>query len=256
MYLRRRSGIALAPYVETLWYCEGYQASHRQERVLPNGRFQLIIDLVPKRGTPVIIGMRTTHSILETPAIQCVMGVVFRPGGTLPFFGTPADEFYNLTVPLDQVWNFASADLRDHLLEAKSPAARMDLLEAALLQRLKPVSELHGTVRYMLSEFDRTPSAAGILGVARNTGMSRRRLTQLFREQVGLTPKLYCRLRRFQQVVHRIASGASIHWAQVSLEGGYYDQAHMAHEFREFSGVSPGAWRASERPFLNHAVVE
>jgi AraC-like DNA-binding protein len=96
---------------------------------------------------------------------------------------------------------------------------------------------------------------ASIVEVARDTGLSRRRFATLFRQQVGLTPKLYCRLQRFHQVVRRIASGASIDWAQVSLEGGYYDQAHMAHEFREFSGVSPGAWRASERPFLNHAVV-
>jgi AraC-like DNA-binding protein len=78
----------------------------------------------------------------------------------------------------------------------------------------------------------------------------------LFREQVGLTPKRYCRLRRFQEVMRRIASGAPIDWAQVSLDGGYYDQAHMAHEFREFSGVPPGAWRASERPFRNHAVID
>jgi AraC-like DNA-binding protein len=97
---------------------------------------------------------------------------------------------------------------------------------------------------------------SGILEVARDARLSRRRFAGLFREQVGLTPKLYCRLRRFQQVVRRIASGAPIHWAQVSLDGGYYDQAHMAHEFREFSGVSPGAWLASERPFLNHAVVD
>jgi AraC-like DNA-binding protein len=56
--------------------------------------------------------------------------------------------------------------------------------------------------------------------------------------------------------MRRIASGAPIDWTQVSLDGGYYDQAHMAHEFREFSGVPPGAWRASEGPFQNHAVID
>jgi len=70
--------------------------------------------------------------------------------------------------------------------------------------------------------------------VARDAGLSRRRFAGLFREQVGLTPKLYCRLRRFRQVVRRSASGAPVNWAQVSLDGGYYDQAHMAHEFREY----------------------
>ena len=100
------------------------------------------------------------------------------------------------------------------------------------------------------------PQPDAILEVARDAGLSRRRFTALFREQVGLTPKLYCRLGRFRQVVRRSAAGAPVDWAQVALDGGYYDQAHMAHEFREFSGVSPGEWLASERPFANHAVVD
>jgi AraC-like DNA-binding protein len=110
-------------------------------------------------------------------------------------------------------------------------------------------------VRYALEEFNRAPSALGVLQVARDTGLSRRRFGALFRDEVGLTPKLYCRLCRFRQVVRRIALGAPIDWSGLALDGGYYDQPHMAHEFREFSGISPGAWRASERPFLNHAVI-
>jgi AraC-like DNA-binding protein len=255
MYLQRRPGIALAPYVEMLWYCDGYGATHRQERVLPSGRFQLIIDLAP-RGPSIIVGMSTRYSILETASVRSAIGVVFRSAGARVFFDPRADEFCNRTVSLDQVWNAASGTLRDHLLEVTTPAARLRVLETELERRLGNVTEMHNAVRYALGEFGRNPNATGILEVASDTGLSRRRLTELFREQVGLTPKVYCRLFRFQGVVRRIASGAPIDWAQVSVEGGYYDQAHMAHEFREFSGISPGAWRASERPFLNHAVVQ
>jgi AraC-like DNA-binding protein len=256
MYLRLHPGLALAPYVEMLWGCEGYEATHRRERVLPNARFQLIIDLAPEPQPSVIVGMRTRYSTLETASVQSVIGVVFRPGGVRPFFDPPAHEFCNRHVALDEVWGSASGALRNRLLEVTNLAARLRLLESALQRRLGQVPELHRAVRYALGEFGRAPNAAGILEVARDTGLSRRRLTGLFREQVGLTPKVYCRLCRFQQVVRRIASGAPINWVQVSLDGGYYDQAHMAHEFRGFSGFSPGEWRASERPFLNHAVVE
>jgi transcriptional regulator GlxA family with amidase domain len=92
--------------------------------------------------------------------------------------------------------------------------------------------------------------------VARDAGLSRRRFAQLFREQVGLTPKLYCRLRRFQQVVRRIASGTPVDWAEVALEGGFCDQSHMGNEFRGFSGLSPGAFLAGERPFQNHVALD
>jgi AraC-like DNA-binding protein len=255
MYLRLRPGPALAPYVEALWSCEGYEATHRQERVVPNGRFQLLIDLTPG-GRLMVIGMRTTYSILETASIQSVLGVVFRPGGARPFFDPPADEFYDRAVSLEQVWSVGSDRLRQHLLEATGQATRLRILEAELQQRLRPITELHSAVRYALDEFGSDSYVTRVLKVARDTGLSRRRFSGLFREQVGLTPKRYCRLRRFQEVMRRIASGAPIDWTQVSLDGGYYDQAHMAHEFREFSGVPPGAWRTSERPFRNHAVID
>ena len=255
MYLVRRPGFALAPYIEMLWCCEGYPAAHRRERVLPGARFQLIIDLAPRPAPALVVGICTRYTILDTASLQALIGVVFRPGGARLFFEPPADDFFNRDVSLGDIWGSASNTLRGRLLEAAGPAARLRVLETDLEQRLRR-AELHSAVRHGLTEFGRHPHAAGVIGVAREAGLSRRRFAGLFREQVGLPPKLYCRLRRFQQVVRRIASGTPINWAQVSLDGGYYDQAHMAHDFREFSGVSPGAWQASERPFLNHAVVE
>src|SRR6187549_3042048 len=130
MYVQRRPGFALQPYVEKLWCCDGYDATHRRERVLPNARFQLILDLAARPGSSLIVGMSTSYAILETASIQSVIGVVFRPGGARPFFDPPADEFYNRPVPLDQVWSSASGKLRDRLLEAPNPAARLCVLEA------------------------------------------------------------------------------------------------------------------------------
>jgi AraC-like DNA-binding protein len=255
VYLESRPGVALAPYVEKLWCCEHYETSHRYERVLPHARFQLIIDLASGRGPAIVVGARTKHSILETACVRSVMGAVFRPGGALPFFDPPADEISLRPVLLGDLWGSGASRLRERLLEAPGSAARLEILGAELARRLGEKPALHSAVRCALAAFRCQPHMPGILEVARYTGLSRRRLAELFRTQVGLTPKLYCRLRRFQQVVRRVAAGLPIDWAQVSLDGGYYDQAHMAHEFREFSGVSPGAWLESERPFLNHAVV-
>ena len=100
----------------------------------------------------------------------------------------------------------------------------------------------------MLSvKFARAPHIRSVLGVARETGLSRRRFAQLFRKQVGLTPKLYCRLHRFQQVRRQIASGAPVDWVDLALAlaGGYCDQAHLVNEFRNFSGISPSVYLAN-----------
>jgi AraC-like DNA-binding protein len=106
------------------------------------------------------------------------------------------------------------------------------------------------------SGFDRLISGQGKSGGSQEAGLSRRRFTQLFREQIGLTPKLYCRVQRFQNALQQIASGASVHWAQLALAAGYCDQAHLAHEFRDFSGLSPGAYLASDRRSANNVSID
>jgi len=63
-------------------------------------------------------------------------------------------------------------------------------------------------------------------------------------------------LRRFQAVVRRAATGSEIDWADVALAGGYFDQAHLVHEFRDFSGLTPGEYAAADRPFANHVPIE
>src|SRR5262249_19504837 len=129
-------------------------------------------------------------------------------------------------------------------------------LEIALLQRLKKHLELHPSVRYALREFAQAPRVRNVLGVTKETGLSRRRFAQLFREQIGITPKLYCRIHRFQSVLRQIASGAPVDSADVALAGGYYDQAHLNHEFHDFSGMSPVTYLASERPGVNHVPID
>lgn len=254
MFLEYRPVEPLAPYVEKLWYCEGYRASHRKERVLPGGRFQFVIDLQESAGTPLVVGMRSEYGVVETAALQCVMGVVFRPGGTIPFLGWPADDFYNREIPLDLIWGPQANLLRERLGEAATSHARFQVLEAALLQAAKPLG-LHAAVGYALGEFQGAPHIRSVLDVCREAGLSRRRFAQLFREQIGLTPKLYCRVRRFQEVVGQLTAGGPVDWADVALAGGYCDQAHLAHEFRAFSGTSPGDWLARERPFQNHIAI-
>ena len=82
--------------------------------------------------------------------------------------------------------------------------------------------------------------------------MSAKRFIERFKAQVGVSPKRYCRIRRFQQAVARAHRGRPVDWAQVALDCGYYDQSHFIHEFRAFSGLTPTAYQASRTPFQNH----
>ena len=92
-------------------------------------------------------------------------------------------------------------------------------------------------MKFALEQFERDPSRFSIAEIARRTGWSERRFSQLFREQVGFPPKVWNRLKRFQSAVRHLSAGVEVPWAELAVECGFYDQAHLANEFRSFSGI-------------------
>ena len=253
----------LAPHVEKLWYCDGHRVVHGPKRVLlPDGRFQLVISLAEGPISALIdpmgdggaiapsllIGIRSRFNIIDIAKLRSAMGVVFRSGGVHAFLGTLTDAFHNKNVSLDLIWGSMVRSLRDRLRSASDPAEKFRVLEVALLEHLNERLQLHIAVQYALQEFTRRPEMPRVRELAHEAGLSRRRFSQLFREQIGLTPKLYCRLQRFQNTLKLIGSGASVDWTQMALAAGYCDQAHLAHEFHDFSGLSPSAYLASPSP--------
>jgi AraC-like DNA-binding protein len=258
MHLSYKPALPLARYVQSLWYSAGHEVAHRRERVLPGGRFQIVIDLRDgASATPaLVVGMQSNYAVIDVHGIQSMMGILFRPGGSRSLFDLPSDEFYNRVIPLELVWGSTVAELRERLQEGASPAEKFRVLEAALQCRAQNHRELHCAVQHALGEFQRVPHVQSVLGISAEAGLSRRRFAQLFREQVGLTPKLYCRILRFQGVISQISSGQDVDWAEVALATGYYDQAHLAHEFRGFSGISLGSYARHKQPWVNHVPLD
>jgi AraC-like DNA-binding protein len=209
-------------------------------------------------STGVIVGTGNTVALQRDSHGRAAIGngCAFCPGGARAFFDLPADTFFNESVPLDLIWGSKASELRDRLRAASTADKKFQVLEIGLLERVNKGLELHTAVRYALREFARAPHIGRVLDVTKEAGLSRRRFAQLFREQVGLTPKLFCRLHRFQGVLQKIALGAPVDWADFALAEGYCDQAHLAHEFRDFSGISPGAYLARQRTVVNHLAID
>jgi AraC-like DNA-binding protein len=183
------------------------------------------------------------------------MGVQFQPGGAFPFLGTPSGELHNRNVSLQSLWGRKAEELRERLLEARTPTSRLQTLEQTLLAQADPASQLHPAVSYALGEFQAVPQDHSIAAVANRTGVSPKWLSELFRAQVGLTPKVYCRLRRFQTALRFIAQQEQPDWADVALMCGYFDQAHFNRDFRAFSGLCPTQYVLDRSEHQNHVRV-
>jgi AraC-like DNA-binding protein len=234
-----------------------------REAILPDGCAHLVFNLSQNHislyerinsnsltsvdGT-IFCGPRSSaYAIL--PAAAAVIGVLFRPGGVYRLLSVPIEEFSNTQVPLELI--IGSNGLREQLVAAITPSARFLLLERFLLNRLQRSLLLHGAVRYALSAFEQN-AFLSVADVLEKIGLSERRFSRIFSEQVGLTPKLFQRVRRFQRTVGSLPSHGEVDWARTATANGYYDQAHLINEFRAFSSITPCDFFASRIVQRNH----
>jgi AraC-like DNA-binding protein len=250
-----KPGPPLSEFVNFFWVYERYVPPHRDERLLPTGTSELVFSVDANgRVASGVSGARSEALTLDTSTPFSVIAVHFRPGGSFPFFGVPSTELRNQGVSLDLLWGRDAARLRDRLWEEKTADGRFDLLEEALLRRARGRFDRHAAVRYALDAFDRSNGMRPVGDVIQGIGLSIRRFGELFGSEVGLSPKAFCRIRRFNEVLRRIERSTDVRWADVAASCGYFDQAHFNHDFRTFAGLTPSAY-LRDRISRTHVVV-
>jgi AraC-like DNA-binding protein len=256
----------LSEVVELFWYSAREAAAIRgavREAILPDGCAHLVFNLSENRvriyrqiesdkltalGGSIFCGPQSSpYAIMPTAAD--VIGVLFRPGGVFRLLSAPTEEFKNAQVPLEVI--VGGSDLRDELIAARTPAARFLLLEKFLLRRLQRSLPLHRAVHYAVRAFEQD-SFLSVAAVLKRIGLSERRFSRIFSEHVGLTPKLFQRIRRFQRAMASLPSSGEVDWAGTATAVGYYDQAHLINDFRTFSSVTPADFFARRVVQRNH----
>jgi AraC-like DNA-binding protein len=260
----------LSGLVESFWLYDGYAPPHAMERVLPSGTIEIVINLrgealrVHDAGAdgrcesyrgPVVCGAYSEHFAIDTAQQAAILGIHFKPGGLYPILGPVVGELGEVHVPLDSLCGAPADELWDRLLEAKTPETRFLILEQFLLARLARSIAPHPAVAVALDEFQRMPQARTVAEMTALVGLSPRRFAELFRREVGLTPKTYCRVRRFQEVLHLVERSSSVDWTGLALACGYYDQAHFNRDFRAFSGITPTAYLGLRGGHINHVPI-
>lgn len=267
---QRRPGPPLDAAIASIWTTDDTPGTRRLERVLPNGAAQLIVNLHEDetrtyRTTPsglacarlpgaILSGLGTTAQIIDTDEQVRVVGVTFRPGGTIAFVREPADALSGLDVSLDALWGpRATSRLRERLLAAPTLAARLDALEQTLVAAWQARAP-HAAVAFAVRVLAADPALPRIGWITDRIALSPRRFVDRFAREVGITPKRYCRLLRFQRAVGRAHAAGGLDWAGLALSCGYYDQPHFIREFEAFSGMTPTAYAAARTAFPNHVA--
>jgi len=255
----------LSKFVDNFWLYEGSDAEHKIEHILPTGTLEIAINLRqnelrfydserPENCSPfsgaVVSGAHGRNFAPHSTKEICIIGVHFKPGGAFPFLGFPAGDLADTHVDLKTIWGLSADELRERLCEASTSAERFQLLEEALLSRLCQGVEQHYAVSAALEMFRKNQAGPTVRETAKYLGLSQRRFIQCFKAEVGMTPKLFSRIQRFQQIRTLIQHNPSPNWAALAVDLGYFDQSHLIREFLEFSGLSPTEYVNRYKSFI------
>jgi AraC-like DNA-binding protein len=260
----------LSDFVSVMWYWDGYVQPHAQERLLPDGAMTIALNLGEQRvsqyqgddpGTyasavaQVICGARSTYMVADTANMVTTFGIQFKPGGAFPFLRLPASELNEQCVSLEDVFGLSRNSLRDRLLGCAKPEQKFAAAERWLLAQAARPLEKHPAVEYATRQFVHGPILQRLSNMLDRVGYSQRHFNQLFSDEVGLTPKRFLRVRRFQNVISSIPRAKAVDWADLAVRCGYYDQSHFVHDFRSFCGLTPAAYLSLRTAHLNHVPI-
>lgn len=253
--------------VEVAFVLEHYSPEHKTERLVPDGRAALVIEL---DGRPRQIHDNDTREPIQTCRESWFSGVQSRhltlggvgpetrlcavrlaPGRAYPLLKRPLCEFNDSVVPATSVFGDAITELRATLVELEDPAELLRHLTGWLADRYDPKLEAPPGALAACSTLLRDPAHFCVTTAASESGVSHKHLVDLFKRHVGPTPKVMQRILRFAQVFERLSAREPVAWADLAVELGYSDQSHFVREFQAFSGYRPRRFAEAGHERLN-----
>lgn len=241
---------ALAGHVRCYWRGTsrvGHGEALAPQRILPDGCTDIVLHLA-EAGRALrsahVVGTMTRPLLLTLDAPAEHLGIRFHPGCAAAFFGVSAGELTDRSAELDALWTGECAS--EQLAGKRSLDARLRWLERQLLRRLDCVADTALLTKRVAALIRETGGRLRIDELATRTGCTRQYLGRVFAEHLGVSPKHYARIERFVQLAKRVDRTPAADWADLAAEHGYYDQAHLIHEFREFTGLAPETYLATE----------
>lgn len=265
LYRSYKPPAPLGDFVHDLWLYDDYAQPHLKEGILPSGTIELVINLrenefriydpaCPERYRcflgAMVSGAYGSTFVIDTLEEASVIGAHFKPGGAFPFLGVPAGELADVHVDLETLWGRRTTiELRERLCTAPTLQQKFRLLEQALTAHISRPLEHHYAVSTALRTFTSSNSSWTVGELARRIGISHRRLVEVFLDEVGTKPKLFCRIQRFHRALAAVQANGAIDWARLAADNCFFDQSHLIHDFLEFSGLTPADYFKRQNHF-------
>ncbi len=239
--------------IESIFHFKGFMPDHSIERVVPTGHLFLLFELdgmtrhtfdnntLEPHATyqeAWLSGMHRHYISISAHQDSEMFVVQFKANGAHPFLHQSVEQFNETIVAAESVFGDSVLHLRQQLLTADTPADKFQLAEKWLLARYDESKAAPVELVSLVQQLQTEPVVKyqDIIDQYPNT---QKHLIDQFKKYIGLTPKYYQRILRFNDILSTIQQQQLINWPDVALQCGYSDQSHFIKEFRHFSGFNP-----------------
>jgi AraC-like DNA-binding protein len=260
--------LPLSNFITHFTYYKNHTPNHSIDRFLPNGNIEIVIDLTE---TPKFIydnislveiqacnklwisGIRNKYITIPSGQNSEMFVINFRKGMVYPFLGLPLCEITDKVIDGDLILKKIFLQLREQLQACNTISAKFYLAEKILTTQFE--LSVNPIIEYSINRILAAPEIVVIKNIAAKSGYSSKHLIHLFENNVGVSPKSFLRIIRFQKSIREIELKGSTNFSSLALDCGYYDQSHFIADFKSFSGFTPVEYVKKKEGYLNYVPI-
>lgn len=260
----------LNQFIESFIYYKDYNPDHTVDRFLPDGNVNVVFDLTdyPKfiydNNTLKEIqacknvwfsGIRNNYITIPSGRDSEMFIINFHKGRAYPFVEMPLNQLTDYVVDGNLVMTNEILNMRETLLSLVFIQQKFLFAENHLLKMFGHKLVVNPFVDYAVNQILHMPNQMSIDRISKKVGYSQKHLIKIFKEHVGLSPKSFLKIIRFQKAIHEIEQNKTANWTNIAFDSGYYDQAHFINDFKCFSGFTPTQYLKTNSEYSNYIAI-
>lgn len=260
----------LANFVNCYWLMTNsdnlVDNNSEKDRLIPDGSLEIVFHLKKRivkttfdgeeffETSDMIIGQVTKPYFIHPEGEVYIIGIRFFPHTIHYFLDFPVQEINDTALTLDLVWGEEYRILKNNIISAQNIQQSIDLIESFLIKKLENLSYnfSHKALDYCYKSIMLTNGKCPIEKISKELGISNRYLQRICLEKMGISPKYFAKIIRFQHIFNHLLNNQNRTWTSISYELGYYDQAHFIKDFRLFTGTNPSSYIKEKHPIISH----
>jgi AraC-like DNA-binding protein len=261
LYERIKKLGPLSDIIDCYWVVESDHTEVTRQKIIPDGFPEIIFHYGdPYRinisgswetqSPELLAGQIRNHFMLENTGISGMIGIKFKPAGITRLFDIEMATFTDRVVDLNTILEKEFIPISEFLLSDKEYTDKVSSLDNFFGEMNPKNTENDLLISQIVEKIFESRGLISVSEITKLFDIGERKLERLFKKYVGLSPKFYCRIIRFNYIFE-ILQERKIKWSELAHLSGFYDQSHFISNFQEFTGEDPSAYFFEEDNLAN-----